>query len=69
MTFLNYKNNVLHFEDVSLDDISEAVGTPTYVYSQSVLENNFNKIDIALQKKIGKNQQKLIAFSETGTGS
>ena len=63
MTFLNYKNNVLHFEDVSLDDISEAVGTPTYVYSQSVLENNFNKIDIALQKKIGKNQQKLIAFS------
>ena len=34
MNFLNYKNDVLHFENVSLEEIAEVSGTPTYVYSE-----------------------------------
>ena len=37
MDHFEYKNGVLHAEDVSLAAIADAVGTPAYVYSQATL--------------------------------
>jgi diaminopimelate decarboxylase len=40
MDHFNYKNGVLHVEDVPLSVIAEAVGTPVYVYSRATLERH-----------------------------
>ncbi len=37
MDHFELKNGVLHAEDVALTAISEAVGTPVYVYSRATL--------------------------------
>ncbi len=37
MDHFNYKNGVLHCEDVPLEAIAQAVGTPVYVYSRATL--------------------------------
>ena len=63
MNFLNYKNDVLHIENVSLKEIAESSGTPTYVYSEETLHKNFNSLNAALEKKLGVHHDKLIAFS------
>lgn len=41
MSGFSYRGGVLHAEDVPLTDIAAAVGTPTYVYSASILEANY----------------------------
>jgi len=63
MNFLNYENEVLHIEDVSLEEIAVNVGTPTYVYSEAKLIENFNLFNFALEDKLGKSFEKLIAYS------
>jgi diaminopimelate decarboxylase len=40
MNHFNYKNGVLHAEDVPLSVIAEAVGTPVYVYSRATFERH-----------------------------
>jgi len=37
-------DNALHVEDVCLADIADAVGTPAYVYSQSVIEERYRRL-------------------------
>lgn len=37
-------DNALHVEDVSLTAIADAVGTPAYVYSQSAIEDRFQRL-------------------------
>jgi len=63
MNFLNYKNEVLHIEDVSLETIAVDVGTPAYLYSEAKLIENFNLFNFALEDKLGKSFKKLIAYS------
>lgn len=41
MHHFNYKSGVLHAEDVSLDAIAEAVGTPFYCYSTATLVRHY----------------------------
>jgi diaminopimelate decarboxylase len=41
MTVFDYRNGELFAEDVSLNTIAEAHGTPTYVYSRAYLEQRF----------------------------
>ena len=41
MDHFNYKNGVLHAEDVPLSAIADAVGTPVYVYSTATLERHY----------------------------
>ncbi|MFZ0548795.1 MAG: hypothetical protein WAM60_25315, partial [Candidatus Promineifilaceae bacterium] len=36
-SFFDYKNSILHCEDVPLSAVAEAVGTPVYVYSKGEL--------------------------------
>ncbi|MEO0880235.1 MAG: diaminopimelate decarboxylase [Pseudomonadota bacterium] len=40
MHHFEYKNDVLHAEDVSLDAIADAVGTPFYCYSEATLRRH-----------------------------
>ena len=35
--FFDYKNGIMHAEDLSLERVSEQFGTPTYVYSKAAL--------------------------------
>ena len=35
-----YRNGVLHAEDVSLETVAEAVGTPFYCYSEATLRRH-----------------------------
>ncbi len=41
MSRFAYRNGILHAEDVAMPVIARAVGTPTYVYSASALEDNY----------------------------
>jgi len=43
-----YQDNSLFCEDVRLTDVARQFGTPTFVYSQSKIEENFRAIDSAL---------------------
>jgi len=48
MHSFKYSNNSLHCENVSLLDIAEAHGTPTYVYSAATLKDHYTRLDLAL---------------------
>lgn len=47
MNHFNYKESVLHCEDVPVPVIAEAVGTPFYLYSTATLRQHFKAIDQA----------------------
>jgi len=44
----DYRSGVLCAEDVSLEEIARRFGTPCYVYSQAVIESNFDRFARAL---------------------
>lgn len=48
MDHFDYRNGVLHAEDVALTDIAAAVGTPVYVYSTATLTRHFRLFNEAL---------------------
>jgi len=47
MTCLHYRDNELYIEDVSLKNIADEFGTPTYVYSKAAIEKNWRAFDDA----------------------
>lgn len=48
MDHFDYRNGVLHAEDVTLASVAEHFGTPCYVYSRATLERHFRAYDEAL---------------------
>ena len=48
MHHFEYRGDELYAEDVSVREIAEAVGTPTYVYSYATLERHYQVFDAAL---------------------
>ncbi|MDK9721195.1 MAG: diaminopimelate decarboxylase [Rhodospirillales bacterium] len=48
MNHFQYRNGVLHAEEVPLPLIAQQVGTPVYVYSQATLERHYKVLDQAL---------------------
>ncbi len=44
-----YRNGALHAEDVAINEIASAVGTPFYVYSTATLERHYQVFDEALE--------------------
>ena len=48
MDHFNYKDGILHAEDVPLTRIAQAVGTPVYVYSTATLTRHFKLFQQAL---------------------
>jgi diaminopimelate decarboxylase len=53
-----YRAGVLCAEQVSLEEIARQFGTPSYVYSQAVIERNFAQFSVALAGR-----RSLIAYS------
>lgn len=48
MDHFDYKNGVLHAEDVSITDLADTFGTPFYCYSTATLTRHFNVFKDAL---------------------
>ena len=53
MDSFEYRNGVLHGEDVALSQVVEQFGTPTYVYSRETLERHYLAYADALQDHPG----------------
>ena len=49
MDYFNYKQQILHAEDVALDTIASEYGTPCYVYSRATIERHWKAFDQAAQ--------------------
>ena len=64
MHHFHYRSGRLHCEDVSLDAIADAVGTPVYVYSSATLRRHVRVIADAF-----KSQSCLIAYSVKANGN
>ena len=47
MNHFDYREAVLHCEEVAIPAIAEAVGTPFYLYSTATLSQHFKAIDQA----------------------
>ncbi|MCI4665723.1 MAG: diaminopimelate decarboxylase [Neomegalonema sp.] len=62
MDHFNYVDGALCAEDVPLERIAEAVGTPFYVYSTATLERHFQVLDEALSSHMPQ-RRRLIAFA------
>ena len=63
MTGFQEKDGVLHADGVSLSQIAREVGTPVYVYSSGVIEDQYKKLAGAFQKALPKHRQPLICFA------
>ena len=50
MKAFEYKNNLLHAEDVNLRELADAYGTPCYVYSKAAIEANYHAYKNALSQ-------------------
>lgn len=48
----HYQNSVLHADDVSMDQLGRAHGTPLYVYSASLIRDNIRRLREALGKDV-----------------
>lgn len=57
------EDGVLHADGVSLATIAAEVGTPVYVYSAGVIEEQFKKLQGAMQKAIPADRQPLLCFA------
>lgn len=50
MNVFEYKNNLLFAEDVNLQELANAYGTPCYVYSKAEIEHNYRAYESALSQ-------------------
>ena len=78
MNHFEYRDGVLHAEEVSLSDIARAVGTPFYCYSTATLERHyrvfaeaFSDIDalVCYAMKANSNQAVLATLAALGAGA
>ena len=78
MNHFNYRDGILHAEDVSLLTIGAAVGTPFYCYSSATLERHytvfadaFSDIDalVCYAMKANSNQAVLATLAKLGSGA
>jgi diaminopimelate decarboxylase len=78
MDHFTYRGGRLHAEEVPLDEIAEAVGTPVYVYSTATLERHYRVFEEALAGldhlicyalKANSNQAVIAALARLGAGA
>ena len=78
MNHFDYRDGILHAEDVSLPAIADAVGTPFYCYSTATLERHytvfskaFDDIDamVCYAMKANSNQAVLATLARLGSGA
>ncbi len=77
MHHFEYRNGILHAEDVPIPRIAEEVGTPAYIYSQATIVRHFNIFDEAFANdphlvcyavKANSNQAILRLLADQGAG-
>src|SRR5262245_31704598 len=64
MHHFDYKNGVLHCEDVSLETIARDAGSPVYVYSTATLERH-----VAVFREAFAPRTPMIAFAVKANGN
>ena len=64
MDYFNYKNGRLFVENVRVEEIAEAVGTPVYIYSKATFIDHLQKIQKAYSKL-----ETLICYSVKACGN
>lgn len=78
MDQFSYKGGALHAEDVELAAIAEAVGTPTYVYSQTAMKAEYTEFQrafagldhlVCYAMKANSNKAVLNTFAGLGAGA
>ena len=78
MNHFNYRDGVLHAEDVPVPAIAAAVGTPFYLYSTATLERHFNVFSDGLKgldalvcyaMKANSNQAVIKTLARLGAGA
>lgn len=57
------KNGILHCDTVPLTDIAQQFGTPTYVYSASVIRNQYNALKEAMKRALPAGRQPLLCYA------
>ena len=50
MNAFEYRNGLLHAEDVNLQELADTYGTPCYVYSKAAIESNYRAYETALSQ-------------------
>ena len=77
MNHFQYRDGILHAEDVSIPEIAKAVGTPFYCYSTATLERHyrvfseaFSDVDamVCYAMKANSNQAVLKTLARLGAG-
>ncbi len=77
MHHFEYRDGILHAEEVPLDEIARSVGTPVYVYSSRTLERHYRVFDAAFAgrphlicyaMKANSNQAVLKLLADLGAG-
>lgn len=78
MNFFDYKNGILHAENVALSDIAKKVGTPFYCYCATAIVSRFQEYQQAFQGtnaliayalKANSNQAILTLLAKQGAGA
>ncbi len=78
MKSLSYNNNILHIEQLALDNLADEVKTPFYCYSQNSIENAYNSYKdhvknlhntICYAIKANSNQAILKLLADLGAGA
>lgn len=78
MHHFNYRDGILHAEDVAVPDLAEAVGTPFYCYSAATLERHYRVFSEAFDDmpslvcyamKANSNQAVLTQLARLGCGA
>ncbi len=65
----DYKDGVLHAEDVPLTSIADEMGTPTYVYSYRQIHSNYLRLQSTFASILPADKQPLIAYACKANGS
>ncbi|MBC8451991.1 MAG: diaminopimelate decarboxylase, partial [Rhodospirillaceae bacterium] len=78
MRMFDYKNGVLHAEDVSLAGLADRIGTPFYCYSEGAISQQYNAYvaafadqdaQVCYAMKANDNLAVLRTFAELGAGA
>ncbi len=57
------KNGILHCDTVPLTKIAQQFGTPTYIYSASVIRHQYNALKQAMERALPANRQPLFCYA------
>ncbi len=63
MTGFTQKNNELNVDNIPLSQIASEYGTPCYVYSASVIREQFNALKSAMLKALPADRQPLLCYA------